>query len=133
MKKLIGCGVLFCMMFIGFSVAMAGNCRTDAVAKRWVDERNRAEVLVLQSWARGETVDRYASQVALIFSDELYLCSACRNDGAFLKENLHVLGKGVDPTVETIPGMILERFLGKGFLSPRREYGANAEDGRTGR
>ena len=133
MKKLVGCCVCFCMMFVGLSVAMAGNCRTDGVAKRWVEERNRAEVLVLQAWARGETADRYADQVALILSDELYLCSACRDDRVFLEENLHVLSKGAEPTVETIPGIILERFLGKDFLSPRRQYGTKAQIGRIER
>ncbi len=129
MRNLIGCVVCFIMLFAGSLNALAGDCRTDSVSRRWVDERNRAEILVMQAWARGEKPDAYAEQVALILADELYLAGMCRDDGAFLKENLHILGKASDPTVATIPGMILEQFLGKGFLSPERDYGSTVEGG----
>ena len=122
MKKLMMWTVWFCMFLVGVSVAMAGDCRTDAVARRWLDERNKAEVWILQSWARGDATDQYTSKIALILANELYLCSACRDDRTFLESNLHVLGKSTEPTVATMPGMILERFLGKGFLSPRKDY-----------
>lgn len=127
MKKLMVCVVVLWVVTFGGSVAIAGSCYSDKVVKGWIEERNRAEEYVVQVWARGASPEQFESQVAVIVSNELYMCSKCREEGEreWLKTNLHILGKSSDPKVETVPGMILERLVGYEMLSPRIQFPSN--------
>jgi len=122
MKKLMVCVAFLSVMTFGGSAAIAGSCFSDSVVKGWIEERDRAEEYVVQVWARGGSPEQFASEVAVILSNELYMCSKCRDEGEFLKTNLHILGKGSDPKVETVPGMILERLVGREMLSPWKQF-----------
>jgi len=122
MKKLIGFGVFLVVIALSGSAAIAGSCYSDTVVKGWIEERDRAEECLVQAWARGASPEQFASRVAVILSNELYVSSKCRDEGEFLKTNLHILGKGSDPKVETVPGMILERLVGYEMLSPWKQF-----------
>ena len=122
MKKLMVCVAFLSAITFGGSAAIAGSCYSDSVVKGWIEERDRAEEYVVQIWARGGSPEQFASEVAVILSNELYMCSKCRDEGEFLKTNLHILGKGSDPKVETVPGVILERLVGYEMLSPRKQF-----------
>jgi len=129
MKKLMVCVAFLSVITFGGSVAIAGSCYSDKVVKGWIEERDRAEEYVVQAWARGAAPEQVASQVAVILSNEIYMCSKCRDERNFLKSNLHILGKGSDPKVETVPGMILERLVGYEILSPRIQFPSNKRKG----
>jgi len=125
MKKLMVCVVVLLVVTFGGSAAIAGSCYSDTVVKGWIEERDMAEEYVVQVWAKGGSPEQFASEVAVILSNELYMCSKCRDEGEFLKTNLHILGKGSEPKVETVPGMILERLVGYEMLSPRIQFPSN--------
>ena len=128
MKRLMVCiTVLAVMGFCGSAVA--GNCSSDRVVKGWVEERDRTEERVVQVWARGASPDQFASEVAVILSNELYICSKCRSQKGFLKVNMHILGKGSDPKVENVPGIILERLVGNDILSPWKQFPSHKRRG----
>ena len=129
MKKLMVCVAFLSVITFGGSAAIAGNCYSDSVVKGWIEERDRAEEYVVQVWARGGSPEQFASEVAVILSNELYMCSKCRDEGEFLKTNLHILGKGSDPKVETVPGMILERLVGHEMLSPWKQFPSEKRKG----
>lgn len=125
MKRLIGFVVFLVAITLSGSAAIAGSCYSDTVVKGWIEERDRAEEYVVQVWAKGGSPEQFASEVAVILSNELYMSSKCREEGEWLKTNLHILGKGSDPKVETVPGMILERLVGHEMLSPRIQFPSN--------
>ena len=125
MKKLMVCAVVLWVVTFGGSAAIAGSCYSDKVVKGWNEERDRAEEYVVQAWTRGASPEQLASRVAVILSNELYMLSKCRDERNFLKSNLHILGKGPDPKLETVPGIILERLVGYEILSPRIQFPSN--------
>ena len=112
------------LIFAGCIVSSvyAGSCFSDTIVKRWLEERDRAAERVVQMWARGDLPGVFASQVAVILSNEIYLCSKCREDNDFLKNNLYILNKGSQPTVETVPGILIEQLIGIDLLSPWNQF-----------
>ena len=129
MKRLMVCVLFVLCMGLNLSTALAGDCYSDMVVRRWIEERDRAEERVVQAWAKGALPEEFASEVAVILSNEFYVCSKCRDEDDFLKENLHILNKGSDPKVETVPATILERLVGQEILSPWRQFPANKRKG----
>ena len=122
MKRSIICFILVSAMVLNVSTAMAGDCNSDLVVKRWIEERDKAEKHIVQIWAQGASPEEFASEVAVILSNEFYVCSKCRNESDFLERNLHILNKGSNPKVETVPAMILEHLIGHQILSPWNQF-----------
>jgi len=129
MKKLMVCILFVLCIGLDFSTAFAGDCYSDMVVRRWVEERDRAEEQVVQAWAKGASPEQFAPGVAIILSNEFYICSKCRDDSEFLKQKLHILNKGTDAKVETVPAMILEQLIGDQILSPYRQFPAGRRKG----
>lgn len=125
MKKLIIYVFFLLAVISNASTLMAGNCYSDTIVKRWIEERDRMEEHVVQVWAKGANPEEYASEVAVISANELYIISKCREENEFLKNNLHILGKSSEPNVETVPAMILERLVGHDILSPWKQFPLN--------
>lgn len=96
MKKLIVCVLFVSCIGLNLSIAFAGDCYLDMVVRRWIEERDSAEERVVQAWAKGASPEQFASGVAIILSNEFYICSQCRDDSKFLKQKLHILNKGSD-------------------------------------
>ena len=128
MKKSMICVVFLWVMAFGGSAAIAGSCHSDRIVKGWIEERDRAEEHVVQAWARGASPEEYTSELAEIISSELYMGSKCREEGGWLKTNLHILGKASNPKVEMVPGMIVERLLGYEILSPWKQFPSNKKE-----
>ena len=122
MKKIIFCSFVLWIMIFRFAGASAGDCYSDTVVKRWIEERDRAAEKVVQDWARGASPDEFAPGVAVIIADELFVCSQCRDQKNFLKEKIYILKGGSHPKVENVPGMILEHLVGSDLLSPWRQF-----------
>lgn len=120
-SKLICTTVVFLFLVVG-SIANADNCTSNTIVKRWVTERDEVSLRLLQGWCKGQNPRESASDVALILSNELYICGKCRNDPDFLKSNLILLNTGARPKVETIPIIVLEKMLGYPILSPHRDF-----------
>ena len=133
MKRLMVCVLFILCMGLNLSAALAGECYSDLVVRRWIEERDRAEERVLQAWAKGASPEQFAPGVAIILSNEFYICSKCRNDSEFLKQKLHILNKGTDAKVETVPAMILEQLIGDQILSPWRQFSSGNRKGVTER
>ena len=129
MKKLIVYVLVVSCIGLNLSVAFAGDCYSDMVVRRWVEERDRAEERVVQAWAKGASSEQFAPGVAIILSNEFYICSKCRDDREFLKQKLHILNKGTDAKVETVPAMILEQLIGEQILSPWRQFPSDRRKG----
>ena len=129
MNRLIVCLMLFGILGAGVTIANAGDCSSDMVVKRWLDERDRAEERVIQLWAKGHPPDDFASDVAVILANEFYFCSKCRDNIEFLRDNVHILKTGHSPKVETVPSIILEHLLGTKFLSPWNQFPSNKRGG----
>ncbi len=129
MKRLMICVFFVLCMGLNLSTALAGDCYSDMVVRRWVEERDNAEKRVVQAWAKGASPEQFASGVAIILSNEFYICSKCRDDSKFLKQKLHILNKGTNAKVETVPAMILEQLIGDKILSPWRQFPANRRKG----
>jgi len=110
-------------------MASAGDCHTDRVVKRWLEDRDRAEERVVQMWARGASPDDFASDVAVILSNEFYICSKCRENSGFLEQNLHLLNSGSAPKIEAVPAILLERLIGSVILSPWRQFPSEKRKG----
>ena len=125
MKKLMVCVLFLSGMALNLSTALAGDCYSDMVVRRWIEERDRAEERVVQVWAKGASPEEFASEVAVILSNEFYVCSKCRDENDFL----HILNKGSDPKVETVPATILERLVGQEILSPWRQFPSDRRKG----
>jgi len=122
MKRLIVCFIFLSAMVLNVSSAVAGDCYSDLVVKRWIDERDRAEQHVVQVWAKGASPEEFAPEVAVILSNELYVCSKCRGESEFLERNLHILNKGSNPRVETVPALVIEHLVGHQILSPWNQF-----------
>lgn len=122
MKRLLICLFLLQAAILGPAQAVAADCYSDGIVQRWLDERDRAAERVVQIWARGAPLEDLVSEVAVMLSNEIYVCSKCREQEGFLRENLILLGRGSEPKVETVPAIILERLLGTDLLSPRKEF-----------
>ena len=129
MKRLMVCVLFVLCMGLNLSTALAGDCYSDMVVRRWIEERDRAEERVVQAWAKGASPEQFAPGVAIILSNEFYICSKCRDDSDFLKQKLHVLNKGTDAKVETVPAMILEQLIGNQMLSPWRQFRSGRRKG----
>lgn len=129
MKRLAICVLFLAGMALSVSSAKAGDCYSDMVVKRWIQERDRAEERVVQAWAKGASPADFAPDVAVIISNEFYVCSQCRSQNDFLKKNLNVLNKGSNPKVETVPAMMLEELIGQQILSPWRQFPSDKSKG----
>lgn len=121
MKKLKIFGFIISMLLFVVNQAWS-NCSNDPIVQKWILERNTAEKHVIQAWAKGKPEESYLSDIALIISNELYLCSFCRNNETFLHNHLHVISTESDPQIEHVPGIILERIVGYPVLSVPRQY-----------
>lgn len=128
MKKLCVYAVILVVAFSGVSFAFAGSCQSDTVVKRWIEERDRKAVHIVRAWAGGTTPRELASEIAVILSNEFYMCSKCRNEIDFLKTNLRILNGGSSPKMETIPAVILEQLMGYPVLSPWTQFPARKRD-----
>ena len=124
MKKLCVYAVFLVIVFSGVSSAFAGSCQSDTVVKRWIEERDRITVHIVQAWAGGTAPKELASEIAVVLSNEFYICSKCRNEIDFLKTNLRILNGGSSPKMETIPAVILEQLIGYPVLSPWTQFPA---------
>ena len=100
------------------SAALAGNCYSDPVVKRWLQEREHAAERTVQLWAQGSSPEEFVSEVAVITSNELYVFSQCREQPDFLKTHVYVITGGNEPKVESVPAIILEHLVDEGMLSP---------------
>jgi len=130
MKKFLIHIIYLVIIVTSPTMAIAGECYSDTVVKRWIDERDRAEERVLQLWAKGSSTEDFASHVAVILSNEFYICSKCRNNGEFLGQSIHVLKKGTSSLkVESVPAIILERMVGQELLSPWQQFPAKKGKG----
>ncbi|HID10580.1 MAG TPA: hypothetical protein EYP17_04685 [Candidatus Latescibacteria bacterium] len=115
--------VLICLfLLLVASQAVAADCRSDRIVQRWLEERDRAAQHVVRTWARGAPLEEIAPGLAVMLSNEIYVCSKCRGQEDFLRENLILLGAGSEPKVETVPAIILERMLGTDLLSPWKQF-----------
>lgn len=126
--------IMVCIAIIGAILATpvmssAGECYTDRVVKRWIEDRDRAEERVVQMWARGASPEEFASDVAVILSNEFYICSKCRENCGFLEQNLHLLNNGTAPKIEAVPAILLERLIGIKILSPWRQFPSEKRKG----
>ena len=128
MKKLCVYAVFLVVVFSGLSSAFAGSCRSDTVVKRWIEERDKIAVHIVQAWAGGTDPKELASEIAVVLSNEFYICSKCRNEIDFLKTNLRILNGRSSPKVETIPAVILEQLIGYPVLSPWTQFPARKRD-----
>ena len=133
MKKLCVYAVVLVVVFSGVSSAFAGSCQSDTVVKRWIEERDKVAVHIVQAWAGGIAPKELASEIAVVLSNEFYICSKCRDQKDFLKANLILLGRGSNPKVETVPGMILEYLVGHELLSPWSQFPSDSRRGVTKR
>ena len=122
MIKLMIFGLSLLIGICTSSTVLAGDCHSDTVVKRWLEERDGAAKQVVQVWIKGAQPDDYASDVAVTLSNELYICSKCRGQEDFLTQNLIILGKESNPNVKTVPGMILEYLVGQELLSPYNQF-----------
>jgi hypothetical protein len=129
MKRLMICILFLASMALSVSNTIAGDCYSDTVVKRWIQERDRAAERVVQAWAKGASPGDFAQDVAVIISNEFYVCSTCRDQNNFLSENLNILNNGSSPKVETVPAMILEHLVGEKILSPWRQFPADKRKG----
>ena len=129
MKRLMICVLFLSGMALSVSNTIAGDCYSDMVVKRWIQERDRAAERVVQAWAKGGSPADFAPDVAVIISNEFYVCSQCRGQNDFLRENLNILNNGSNPKVETVPAMILEHLIGQQILSPWRQFPADKRKG----
>jgi len=120
MQKL-ALSVVFALMIGAAGHAAAGNCFNDQIVERWVRERDAAAVQVLRKWAGGIPVEDLAPEIAVIFADEIYILSKCREQTEFLNTNVYVIS-GSDPQIETVPGIILKKVLGRDILSPTIQF-----------
>ena len=122
MKKVSVYTVFLVIIFSGVSSAFAGSCQYDTVVKRWIEERDKTAVQIVQVWARGIDPEELASEIAVVLSNEFYICSKCRNEIDFLKQNLRILNGGSKPKVETIPAVLLEQLIGYPVFSPWTQF-----------
>lgn len=129
MNKLFVCLMAVSFMFMHVGIAIAGDCHTDTIVNRWMDERDRAEEQVVQLWSKGLLPEIFAEKVAVILANEFYICSKCRDEFEFLKDNVHVLKNGISPRVETVPTIILERMVGDRILSPWQQFPSEKRKG----
>lgn len=122
MKSKMIYAIIVTIILAAGSIAYAENCDSNTIVRRWITERDDVSLKLLQSWCKGQNPRESASDVALMLSNELYICGKCRNDPDFLKNNLILLNTGAQPKVETIPVILLERMLGYPILSPHRDF-----------
>ena len=122
MKRAMICVFFLWVMVFSAASAMAGDCYTDTIVKRWLEERDEAAEHVVQEWIRGALLEEFASEVAVILSNELYVCSQCRDQKGFLEGNIYILKGKFHPKLETVPGIILERLVGHDLLSPWTQF-----------
>ena len=133
MKTLIVCFFALWVVILDVSVAVSGDCYSDTIVKRWLEGRDRAAERVVQTWAKGAPPEGFAPEVAVTLSNEFYICSKCRDQMDFLKANLILLGRGSNPKVETVPGMILEYLVEHELLSPWSQFPSDSRRGVTKR
>ena len=124
MKRVMVCFFVLCAMIFEVSTVMAGDCYSDTVVKGWLEERDRAAEHVVQVWARGASPKEFASKVAVILSNEFFICAHCRNQKQFLEDHIQILNGVSQPKVKNVPGMILEYLIGHDILSPWSQFPA---------
>lgn len=124
MKRLMVCIFLLGLMILNVPIVTAGDCYSDTVVKGWLKERDRAAEHVVQIWARGAPPEEFASEVAIILSNEFFMCTHCRSQERFLEGHIYILNGVSHPKVENVPGMILEYLIGEKILSPWSQFPA---------
>ena len=129
MKRIIICVFFLLVMVFSAASAVAGDCYTNTIVKRWLKERDEAAEHVVQVWASGASPEEFASWVAIILSNELYVCSLCRDQNRFLEGNIYILKGKSHPKLETVPGIILEHVVGRDLLSPRTQFPLDQKGG----
>lgn len=94
------------------------NCYSNSIIQGWINERDTAAKIVIQQWANGGSIEDMASNVAVIFTDEIYTRGMCRDSLQFLQRHLIIPDKNCDLKMETLPSLILNYFLGFDILVP---------------
>ena len=105
----------------------AGSCENDRIVGRWIQDMERAEKHLVRVWAKGEPVQAWLEDIAVIFSAETNMAAKCKSEVPFLKRNLRMTGKSESPTVHTIPAMLFETLAGFPVLSPYRQFQRGAD------
>ena len=101
---------------------LAQSCWSNLLVKEWIKERNRMELSILRKWIKGAGTDELASDIARLLYVEFKIATTCRKNPKFLQKHLHLLNsQGVQPDVESVPGILLEKVIGRPVLSPRIE------------
>lgn len=123
-KKQIGIACLVALIFGLFMVnsAMAG-CSNDPLVRQWVHERDQAAEKMVQRWAAGVPLTEVIYDAAVIFSNEVYIASRCRQEEDFLNSTIVLPDAGPDVSLETLPAILIEKLIGKtGFFSPYSQF-----------
>ena len=119
MHKYTIIGLVIISLFVGVSTAFAKtNCYSNSIIQGWINERDTAAKIVLQQWANGVPIEDMTSNVAVIFTNEVYTRSMCRDSLQFLQSHLIIPDKDCDLQMETMPSHILNYFLGFDILVP---------------
>lgn len=119
MRKNTLFSLLIMFLIISAPTAFAEtNCYSNSIIQEWFKERDAAARIVIQQWAKGAPVEDMTSDVAVIFTNEVYIRSVCRNSLEFINEHLIIPDKEYNLKVETLPALILKYFLGFDILSP---------------
>lgn len=123
MRKYILFGFLVMLLVTSGPAALAEtNCYSNSIIQGWLKERDAAARSVIQQWARGAPLEDMASDVAVIFTNEVYIRSMCRDSLEFLNKHLIIPDKEYNLKVETLPALILKYFLGFDILSPSTQF-----------
>ena len=119
MRKHTLFGLLIMFLITGAPTVFAEtNCYSNSIIQEWLRERDAAARTVIQQWAKGAPLEDMASNIAVIFTSEVYIRSLCRDSLEFLRQHLIIPDKEYNLKVETLPALILKYFLGFDILSP---------------
>lgn len=119
MRKHTLFGLLIMFLVMGAPMAFAEtNCYSDPIVQEWLRERDAAARIVIQQWAKEAPLEDMVSNIAVIFTSEVYIRSVCRDSLEFLQQHLIIPDKEYNLKVETLPALILKYFLGFDILSP---------------
>ncbi|MBC8460201.1 MAG: hypothetical protein H8D67_19625 [Deltaproteobacteria bacterium] len=119
MRKHTLLGLLIMFLIASAPIVFAEtNCYSNSIIQEWLRERDAAARIVIQQWAKGAPMEDMASDVALVFTNEVYIRSMCRDSLEFLRQHLIIPDKEYNLKVETLPALILKYFFGFDILSP---------------
>lgn len=116
------------LMMVGAGLSWADS--TDPIVQRWVQQRDRKAVELVQQWASGVRTEDLVSLLAEIWALETYTLAMCRRESDWLAEHLIFVGKENGVSVETAPATILEFILEDDLLNPWRLFGSESPDKR---